>query len=135
MIKSHASIEVTICPVCGHASETGGILLDTERRAMFEMYTRTDWKLCKQHEELHQRGLIAVIECDPDKIQVDKNGIIEDKGTVVRTGKILHISYELANQLFDKDIPRGMPFVFCDIGTSATLHALAEKAGRERLDG
>ena len=65
--KSHVSLEQHACPVCSIAFDTGSILRDKRLHASPERHTTTGWSVCAEHQKLFSDGLVALVECDPQR--------------------------------------------------------------------
>lgn len=101
-----------ICIICGK-SDGGSVKKHKKIREIFEMKVPGNWDMCKEHKKLHQEGFIALVEAvQPDHTLLD-NGKITDNGEAHRTGRVIHVKYDLAEQLFKTAIDRTLPMVFC----------------------
>lgn len=113
--KSYVTMEQNICPVCGITHETGNLLLDKRLRDNFERCTVTGFTICADCQDRHDDGYLARIEIDDSKSNKPVN-----PESVWRTGKLAHLKYEVAKQIFDTDVSR-YPFIYVEIGLIAQL--------------
>lgn len=122
MSKSHVSMETNVCPVCGVTFETGSILLDKKLRNKLDSTTLTGMSLCPEHQKLHNDGYLALVEIDPTKSIPSANGRVKPEDAY-RTGKIIHIRYSVAKDLFNVDVG-DIPFTYIDPQVSAHLESM-----------
>jgi hypothetical protein len=102
----------SICIVCGK-SKGGSVRKHRKIREIFEMRVPGNWEMCDEHKKLHQEGFIALVEAIQPSHTLQESGKITSGGDPHRTGKIVHVRYELAEQLFATAIDRSLPMVFC----------------------
>jgi hypothetical protein len=107
-----------ICIVCGK-THGGSVKRHRKLRDQFEMKTPGNWDMCDEHKKLHQEGYIALVEAIQPSHTLQEDGEIIAGGDPHRTGKVIHVRYELAEQLFQTAIDRSLPMVFClpDVAT------------------
>ena len=96
-MKSHVSMEQHQCFICGTLYETGNILLDKRLKDSMERYTVTGYGLCPEHQQLADSGYIALIVVQPD-------------GTT-RTGELVHVKREAAEQMFNQEMPKDIAYI------------------------
>jgi hypothetical protein len=77
------------------------------------MHTVTGAGLCPEHESLHKRGFVALVECDQEKTSAVA-GIVQPEDAH-RTGVIMHIRRRVWEKIFDSEAPDS-PMVFMEIG-------------------
>lgn len=100
MTKSHVTLEQHICPVCCKQEDSGAILLDRRLRPRFERTTLTGWGLCKEHQELCDKGYVALVVID------EKKSTDRSPNGVWRTGDCAHVKVEVAEKMFTSPIRR-----------------------------
>lgn len=132
LVESPKVLGPAICIICGK-SEGGRVTKHKHIREAFEMKIPGNWDMCKPHKKLHQEGFIALVEALPPE---------DGKDEAHRTGKFIHVKYDLAEQLFKTAIDRSLPMVFCmpdiskrleDMVRFAAKHgSLSRKAGRHK---
>ena len=111
MDKEFVTMEKHLCPICGTEHETNAILIDKKMRKKFDRYTTTGYGLCKPCQAKKDEGYLALIVCDKDK-----STIVDDlvkMENAVRTGDLMHMKRDLANDMFDKDTSE-RDFIFID---------------------
>lgn len=128
---SHVSLEQAVCLVCGRPHDTGSILLATRYnrdgspvRPMQEK-TVTGWGLCPEHQELADRGYIALVECDPEKTPA--HGSTVKPEDAYRTGLVVHVRREVAERIF-RDLTPG-PVMFIEPDVTAYLQSIPVEPG------
>lgn len=129
-MKSHVTLELKTCPMCGKVWETGVVLMDRQLRPVFERQTNTGWGPCKDCNELHQKGYIALIECDPSKSAVDRATDTSMLHEVWRTGKLVFIRPEMFAAMFPgKTAQKGI--VLVEPGVIQEVEAAIAQASAE----
>lgn len=118
MTKSHVTMETGICPICGKEEETGTVLLDTRLRERFEMHTPTQWKLCAEHQKLHEDGFIALVEASNPPLDVTRM----QPGDARRTGLICHVKRNIATELFGLGGEVNLPMFFVEPGVIQSIN-------------
>lgn len=126
MNKSYVSLEQQVCLVCGTAFETGGILFDKRLRASLERHTTTGWGLCREHQQLHVEGFVALIECDPERSQLSEGNDRLKPEQAYRTGQIVHLKREAFAEAFDVAISANQPCAFVEPGVIDRLLAMVQ---------
>ena len=121
--KSHVSMERRVCLICAVEYDTGALLIDKRLRASMNRYTTTGWGLCPKHQQLFDKGFVALIECDPDKSGNPSDGHLVKPGQAYRTGKIAHLKREVFPRIFNTSIRPDMPYVFVEPGVIDKLQA------------
>ena len=121
--KSHVSMEQHRCIVCGQEYDTGAILLDRRLRDSLERTTLTGNGLCPEHEQLHDDGYVALVECDQERTRTDGDTVKPENA--YRTGNIAHVRRSVWPHIFDSEAPtkdgEPLPMVFIEIGVIAEL--------------
>lgn len=110
--KSYVTIEAKVCPVCGKEWKTDTILMHKRLVEKFEMTTVTGYDLCPDDEAKYAEGFIALVEAK-DKGHGSTAKIHEPH----RTGRIAHMKFEAAKQVFTTQLERDgkmLPMVFID---------------------
>ena len=111
MDKSFVSMEKKLCVVCGHKYETNSLLMDKRMIDSMERYTVTGWGMCPEHQDSKDKGLIALIGCDPEKSDIT-DGYIQ-MGGASRTGTIGFMKADVFTKVFSSPAPK-QGFIFCD---------------------
>ena len=111
MDKSYVTMEQKICTVCGKTEDSGAILLDKHLRERFDNNTITGYGLCKEHKELFDDGFIACVEATSD---TQKSTLKQENAN--RTGNIMHIKREAANNIFNTEIEPHIEMIFIQPG-------------------
>jgi hypothetical protein len=124
--KSHVSMEQRVCVVCCKEYDTGAILLDRRLKNSMDRCTITGWGMCPEHQEMKDKGYIALIAIDPDK----SKGPLFTPSTVYRTGNAGHLSAEAFARVFDMPVPED-GVVFCSDGVLDILESMQKGAGRD----
>lgn len=108
MSKSHVSLEQKACVICGELYETNAVLLDKKLKPSLEKHTVTGWGLCKTHQELKNKGYVALIGCNNTG---GAEGYIK-ADNANRTGEVAHVRNEVFTKIFDVEPPKhGVVFV------------------------
>jgi len=97
--KSYVGMGHTVCPICTK-KHNSTILIDKRLRNTLTNDMVTDIGLCDEHQELYDKGYIALVAIDEEKSELPFN-----LDNVYRTGKLAHISQELFEQIFDVPVP------------------------------
>lgn len=124
MNKSFVSLEQCACSVCGQPYDTGAILLDKRMRDKFDKTTITGWGLCQEHQELFDKGYIALVAVDESKSNKLPNGNISPEDAW-RLGPVAHITREAFNGIFNVEAGE-RPAVFCQEEVIEALAAMQE---------
>lgn len=122
--KSHVSLEQHVCLTCGAAFDTGAILLDKHLRASMEHYTQTGWGLCPEHQKLSDDGLVALIECDPQRSGSSPGAARMKPGQAHRTGGLAHLRREAFAQVFNAPIKDKLSCMFVEPGVIEKLQEM-----------
>lgn len=88
------------------------------------------WDMCTPHKKLHQEGFIALVEAVQPPHTLQEDGKIIADGEAHRTGKITHVTYELAEQLYRTAIDRSLPMVFCHPDVSKCFESVMRHAAQ-----
>jgi hypothetical protein len=126
--KSHVSLEQHVCWVCGSTYDTGGILIDKRLRACLDRFTITGWGLCPAHQDLFEKGFIALVEFDPAQSGDPLPGDRVQPQKAYRTGTVMHVRRAVAAEVFNISLDPELPCVFVEIGAIEKLQALIEAA-------
>lgn len=122
MSKSYVSMEQKQCLVCGTVYDSGSILLDRRLRQSMERNTITGTGLCPEHQELYDKGYIALVEATSPS-----HGANIKPEDAIRTGVICHLNREAADNIFNIELPKTIPMVFVEPGVIEKLQAMTEK--------
>ena len=122
MDKSYVTLEEQVCVVCGATFDTGDLLLDTQLRQQFDMHTVTGWGLCETHQELHDKGFIALVAIDPTKSKRGRDGNVSAHDAY-RTGHVIHVLRDKWAALFSVPCP-DVPLVFIDDDTAQFIESI-----------
>ncbi|MGV8399256.1 ATPase [Pseudomonas aeruginosa] len=126
--KSHVSMEQHACLVCGVPFDTGCILLDKRLRASMGHHTVTGWGLCPEHQEMFDRGFIALVECDPKRSGAGSASARMKPEQAYRTGQLAHLKREVFARIFDVPVAPDLPCVFVEPGVLERLQAMVDPA-------
>jgi hypothetical protein len=124
--KSHVSLEQHVCLVCGVAYDTGSILLDRRLRARLEHHTTTGWGLCAEHQKLSDDGLVALVECDPQRSGSPGDRLKPEQA--YRTGRLAHVKRDVFATVFNVPIAADQACVFVEPGVIERLQTMVEPA-------
>lgn len=127
-------MEQHLCIVCGKPYDTGALLLDQRLKKSFDMKTVTAVDgLCEEHQKLYDDGYIALVEVN-NKESTTKDNTLNQSETS-RTGKLVHIKFELAANLFNVTLKRNggknPPMVFVDEKVVAALEGRLGKSQQQ----
>lgn len=118
--KSHVSLEQRVCPVCGNPHDVG-VLIHKRLRPVLDRTTVTGWEMCPEHQELYDRGFIALVGTDPEKSKFAGSmisGKTMTQENAHRTGRIAHLKAEVFEQIFKSALPmrdgEPLPMVFVE---------------------
>lgn len=125
MDKSHVSLEMKVCIVCGH-KYSAGVLIQKNLRPTLERETITGYGMCEDHEKLHKDGYLALVGIDPTKSEILPNGNVKPEG-VYRTGNVAHIRMAIMHQVINAKIPDGQTVVFVEDEVIHLLKARMEE--------
>jgi hypothetical protein len=121
MSKSYVSMEQKQCPVCGLIFDSGAILLDKRLRQSMKRNTVTGYGLCPEHQELFDKGYIALVEATSPSSEANLK--LEE---VNRTGKICHLKRSAADNIFNIKLPDKIPMIFVEPGVIDKLQTMTE---------
>lgn len=119
MSKSHVSLEQKQCIVCGIVYDSGAVIFDRRLKESMESHTITGTGLCLEHQELYNKGYIALVEATSDS----RIANIKSKDAN-RTGRICHLKREVADQIFNVPLPKNLPMAFVEPGFIEKLQAM-----------
>lgn len=115
MSKSHVGMGFYVCPVCGcKHGET--VLLDRRLQPTLEAENFAGWHLCQPHQELLDKGYVALVGAHP--------GSGNELHTANRTGKVVHIRRAAFKDMFNAEPPEVMGW--CSPEVIAQLEGLAK---------
>lgn len=116
MNKSHVSMGVMLCPVCGCKHSETTLLQKQLKEVFHESSTEKvdiEYELCSEHRKIHEQGYVALVEIDPDKSDIDN-------GVFYHTGNIAFMLRGIAKKVFIKrDISK--PIIRVEIGVLQEL--------------
>jgi len=98
------------CPVCLDIHESGEILIHKRLKDIPEEKTVTGLELCKEHEKLYNADYLALVVINTDSYQ---NSVAPEDADY--TGQILHIKYEVFNNLMKTPVDIDTPMVYIDV--------------------
>ena len=113
----HVGMGVHVCPVCLKEHDEV-VLIDKRLRPTLKRRNFVGWALCDEHEELWQKGYIALIECTDDQ-----QTTLED---AERTGVVAHVRKEAWPHIFNAPVP-DTPIAFVQQGVVEQLQAMMPK--------
>jgi hypothetical protein len=122
MDKSHVSLEMKVCIVCGH-KYSAGVLIQKNLRPTLERETVTGYGMCEEHQKLSDDGYLALVGIDPTKSEILPNGNVKPEG-VYRTGNVAHIRRTIMHQVIDAKLPDGQEVVFVE---DEVIHMLKKR--------
>lgn len=97
-----------VCPVCG---KTPDKLSKIELKRILQLQDPANWGLCEKDQKQFDEGYIALIEVHMPRDQKMKPGQLMEKD-VSRTGKIVHLRREIAEQYFQVPIGPERPLAY-----------------------
>ena len=113
MAKSHVSIGMAQCPVCGAIEESGEILLDKRLEDSLERETVTHLAMCKEHQAQKDDGYIHIVICE----EPENSGNTLKFNDAVRTGEIISVKKDAFREIFNTELPEsGMVFAGRGVG-------------------
>lgn len=121
MSKSYVSMEQKQCIVCGAIYDSGSILLDSRLIQSMERNTITGAGLCPEHQDLYDKGYIALVEATSPS-----HGANIKPEDANRTGVICHLKREAADNIFNIELSKTIPMVFVEPGVIEKLNAMTE---------
>lgn len=124
--KSYVSLEQNVCLVCGHAYDTGSLLLDRRLHDSMDRYTVTGWGLCPEHLRLHEEGYVALVECDPEKSGNPRAGEKVMPQNAYRTGAVAHVKREIVSAVFNVPVSPDLPCMFVEPGFITKLQEMMQ---------
>lgn len=129
MDKSHVSLEMKVCIVCGH-KYSAGVLIQKNLRPTLERETITGYGMCEEHQKLSDDGYLALVGIDPTKSEILPNGNVKPEG-VYRTGNVAHIRRTVMHQVIDAKLPDGQEVVFVEDEVIHLLKARMEEQAKD----
>ncbi|CAB4174491.1 hypothetical protein UFOVP1138_63 [uncultured Caudovirales phage] len=126
MDKSYVTMEQKQCPICGTIEDCGSILMDTrivkgKTRKTFEPKTLTGYGLCKEHKKMFDDGFLACIEVTSN---TQRTTIKMENAN--RTGNIIHIKREAANNIFNTEIEPHIEMIFIQPGVIEKIQKMTQ---------
>jgi|SRR5215471_2390936 len=120
-MASKVYTERKTCIVCKAVYKTGAVLIYRGARPPGD----GKWGLCGTHRRLKNKGLIALVEVDPDK-SIKTGEIVMTPDNAHRTGTVAYIGRNVYEQIFNGDPPyNGVAFVPPEVmATLQRFHAL-----------
>ena len=119
--RHHVGIGVHVCPVCLREHDEV-VLIDKRLRPTLERQNFIGWAMCTEHEELWQKGYIALIECTNDQQPTLENAN--------RTGMVAHVRKEVWPYIFNTPAPDG-PIAFVQQGVIEQLRAMVPQESEQ----
>lgn len=113
--KSYVGMGHLVCPVC-HEKHGESVLLDKRLRNTLTRNTFLGYELCPNHLKMSEE-YVALVETT-GRPRRDSNAQF--------TGQTAHLSWAVADQIFDVEMNRNYPFVFVEVGVIAKLQALTQ---------
>ncbi|AMD43459.1 hypothetical protein ZC03_082 [Pseudomonas phage ZC03] len=117
MDLEYVGMGVHVCPVCLKEHDEV-VLINNHLRPTLKRRNFVGWSLCDEHEELWQKGYIALIECSNDKQPTLENA--------ERTGAIAHVRKEAWSFIFNTPVP-GTPIAFVQQGVIEQLQNMCKE--------
>ena len=108
--KSFVTLEQHVCPVCGITHDTGALLLNKRLSKTFDRETVTGYGMCSEHQKLFDEGYLALVGVSNSPSARTKLKMEEAN----RTGRSAHIKREIANNIFNVEIPNDLSFIFVE---------------------
>ncbi len=99
-----------ICEVCGCEFESGEVLLHKNLREIPKNKRCTGWGICPEHQKLHSEGYLALVEATSD----NPSSQTLTQETAIRTGRIIHMKYDVADKMLTPKVSRVHKMVFID---------------------
>jgi hypothetical protein len=99
MDKSYVTMEQNVCKACGKTFSTDALLLDRGLRERFEKETLTGWGICPDDQAKLDEGYVILVGANPPQ-----RGNTLQPGDADRTGEILYMKRELADDMFNVKI-------------------------------
>ena len=109
--KSHVGMGHKLCPVCGTKHDEV-VLLDRRLRKSLDRDVCMGFELCPEHAKMSGEYL-SIVEAVGNPL---------DGGTL--TGRSAHLRWHIAGRVFDVEMSRLHPFVFCEPGVIERLQAM-----------
>jgi hypothetical protein len=113
-----------VCEVCGKEHSHGAGILIHKRMGNIEG-TCTGYGLCEEHETLHKDGYIALIVASNPTGSAKTLKMREAD----RTGEIIHMKREAAEEMFKNNFEVERSFVFIDTELADRLKKLEAAIG------
>jgi hypothetical protein len=97
-------MEQHLCVVCWEPCDTGSLLIDERLRNSFDPKTVTGLHgLCEEHQKLYDDGYFAMVEVSNPE---NTSGDVLKNQDAERTGRIIHIRFEVAERLFNQPVQK-----------------------------
>lgn len=97
-----------ICAVCG---KTEAVLSKIDYKRCLQLQNPVNWGLCEKDQQLFDEGYVALVEVLVPRDKKMKPGMTLEKD-VSRTGKIVHLKRDLAEQYFAAPISPERPLAY-----------------------
>lgn len=108
--KSHVAFENKICVATGKKFQTQALLLDKRLRPTLERDTVTGWGVSPEIQEKIDEGYRILVECDPEKSEIEPNGTTKPEGAY-RTGPIIYLREKVFQDIFKMQTERKIIFI------------------------
>lgn len=99
----YVKLEKNVCVVCAQTYETNGILISKRLKSIPKDAEITGWGMCPEHEELRDKGYVALVAID-ENLSSREGGNITP-ATAYRLGAVAHIAKEVFDDVFDTPAP------------------------------
>lgn len=122
---SYVAMAESICPVCGTKhTDSGELLIDKRLKDIPKDKRLTGYHLCKEHQDLADKGFIALVGVDPEKSQVGGDTLKMENAH--RTGNIAHLKREAFSGIFGTECP-DREMMFCEDAVITQLQKMIGK--------
>ncbi len=123
-MSDFVALEKHMCPICGdvHTHNVDGILLDKRLKDIPEENTITDYGLCEEHDRLHKKGFVALIEVTNAE---DQSTLTIEKAD--RTGNLIHMKREKLKLILGDGFSEKTPLIFIDTELADKLKELNDE--------
>jgi len=110
--NSGVAMEMAACPVCGQEHPIG-VLLHKRLKPIEDQVTSI--QLCPEHQELANKGYVALVSVDPEKSK-------PEQGVFYRTGEVMHMADRMFKEIFPgMSYPEGLPVCHVEEGVIKAL--------------
>lgn len=122
--KSHVGMGYDLCPVCGK-KHGESVLLDKRLQNTLERETFTGWNLCPEHQKLFEQGFLALVAVEENP--TGDNPLV----TAKRTGVVMHIKREVADDIFNINLPPNIPMTWVEPEVIDKINQMMQEQGVE----